>query len=1178
MAPRKPRTDDLYPSLPNRPYSYSPTILEATSVPSDIEALGVNLLGLDACAARTNGGFVIDISGACSALADGDVVSARMKAKGDNSTDNFVPSIIFYDTSLAYLGHTDGAYFRGSSYQDVSATSATLPTGTDTIFVGARVPVLTRDTFKEAAYPVNLKDHSPIWIEQDTGLLSGPFRSPWASWTHGAFGTDADWQVVSGNKAELGATAANLGFYYTTNGDLDWLDNVNIFADFTRAGVDISGDIAGFAFYVNPAGGGLGARSNHSKVEYRRVNSTQVSLVYVLKRQGFTDVTATIGTINLALGGVLRIGCTIQYPTLTVWTQPAGGGSQTTIGSTTITVDQRDSSHLIFGLTGQRGTDSGSHAQIDTFTVAPLGFVEPVGPNVTAKQPMLSIGESLSRYYPPSYNAMTLSLPLDETYGGTGYAAYTLGDMLYASSTTVLSKLTGNITTTRKFLRQTGGGAVSAAPAWDTILAADIPASALTRTNDTNVTLTLGGTPASALLAAASLTLGWSGQLGLSRGGTNADLSATGGAARVLKQLSSGAAITVATLTAAEIASGAALTKVDDTNVTLTLGGTPASALLVAASLTLGWTGTLAAARLNANVVQAITNDTNVTGSIAAQTLTLGWTGNLSVGRGGTGVATLAAGAIEYGAVAAAHVALVLGTTGYWLGAGASAPQYNAPAALTKTDDTNVTLTLGGSATTALLNAASLTLGWTGTLAAARLNANVVQAVTNDTNVTGSIATQTLTLGWTGTLAAARLNANVVQAITNDTNVTGSIAAQNLTLAWSGTLAAARLNANVVQAITNDTNVTGSISAQNLTLAWSGTLSVARGGLGVGSLTGHALLAANAGGTALAFISPSTAKKILASDGTDWASTAIDFTYIGSNIAYSQMPNIAGVWAVGGTLSITGGVTTVAGLTSTSSILTTSGVITLGSAVTVANQTAVLTINAGTNAGALDTTLTQVFQRGGTTYWTWAVGTGARPTLKLSGNNTEVSTASNTVLTINPYSFLDNVSLVTIGIAPGGLGELGVGTTEVAMLDIIGSIYATDANTVMTAVRIRPRWDSFGVGGSEVAMSLHIVPTYFAPDGTIPTAYGVYVDQAGVTATTKYDYYGTGTSRFNALVVAAGFGCNGAAAQTAYTSGGAVVANPTSAGYGFLTAAEMTAFKTLLNNIRTALVNNGIMS
>ena len=43
------------------------------------------------------------------------------------------------------------------------------------------------------------------------------------------------------------------------------------------------------------------------------------------------------------------------------------------------------------------------------------------------------------------------------------------------------------------------------------------------------------------------------------------------------------------------------------------------------------------------------------------------------------------------------------------------------PAALTKTDDTNVILTLGGTPTTALLQGVSLTVGWTGTLADARI-------------------------------------------------------------------------------------------------------------------------------------------------------------------------------------------------------------------------------------------------------------------------------------------------------------------------------------------------------------------------------------------------------------------------------------------------------------------------
>jgi len=47
-----------------------------------------------------------------------------------------------------------------------------------------------------------------------------------------------------------------------------------------------------------------------------------------------------------------------------------------------------------------------------------------------------------------------------------------------------------------------------------------VTAAALTEVDDTNVTLTLGGSPTTALLAATSLTLGWTGQLAVGRGGT----------------------------------------------------------------------------------------------------------------------------------------------------------------------------------------------------------------------------------------------------------------------------------------------------------------------------------------------------------------------------------------------------------------------------------------------------------------------------------------------------------------------------------------------------------------------------------------------------------------------------------------------------------------------------------
>ena len=70
----------------------------------------------------------------------------------------------------------------------------------------------------------------------------------------------------------------------------------------------------------------------------------------------------------------------------------------------------------------------------------------------------------------------------------------------------------GNPSVSGYVLSSTTGGVRS----WIPIVAPITPA-ALTKTDDTNVTLTLGGTPATSLLQAVSLTLGWSGTLGDNR-------------------------------------------------------------------------------------------------------------------------------------------------------------------------------------------------------------------------------------------------------------------------------------------------------------------------------------------------------------------------------------------------------------------------------------------------------------------------------------------------------------------------------------------------------------------------------------------------------------------------------------------------------------------------------------
>lgn len=108
--------------------------------------------------------------------------------------------------------------------------------------------------------------------------------------------------------------------------------------------------------------------------------------------------------------------------------------------------------------------------------------------------------------------------PIHETFGGTNQTSYALGDILYASADNTLSKLPGNTVASQYFLAQTGTGSGSSAPSWE--LVPQPTPSALTRTNDTNVNLTLGGSPTNALLQAVSLTLSWVGELPATRGGT----------------------------------------------------------------------------------------------------------------------------------------------------------------------------------------------------------------------------------------------------------------------------------------------------------------------------------------------------------------------------------------------------------------------------------------------------------------------------------------------------------------------------------------------------------------------------------------------------------------------------------------------------------------------------------
>lgn len=100
---------------------------------------------------------------------------------------------------------------------------------------------------------------------------------------------------------------------------------------------------------------------------------------------------------------------------------------------------------------------------------------------------------------PPTFSAVALASDvsgiLPEANGGTNQSSYALGDILYSSATNALSKLSGNTTTTKKFLAQTGNGTISAAPSWLQPACADLSnASASCSTDATNASNISTGT------------------------------------------------------------------------------------------------------------------------------------------------------------------------------------------------------------------------------------------------------------------------------------------------------------------------------------------------------------------------------------------------------------------------------------------------------------------------------------------------------------------------------------------------------------------------------------------------------------------------------------------------------------------------------------------------------------
>ena len=118
-----------------------------------------------------------------------------------------------------------------------------------------------------------------------------------------------------------------------------------------------------------------------------------------------------------------------------------------------------------------------------------------------------------------------------------------------------------------------------------------------------------------------------------------------------------------------------------------------------------------------------------------------------------------------------------------------TAPSYTTAGALTKTDDTNVTLTLGGNPTTSLLRSVSITAGWTGTLAATRGGTGFGSYAVGDTLYAGTTTTLAKrTIGSAGNFYRVSGGLPVwTTAASTDLSNSANIALLNATQTFTGT-------------------------------------------------------------------------------------------------------------------------------------------------------------------------------------------------------------------------------------------------------------------------------------------------------------------------------------------------------------------------------------------------------
>lgn len=191
------------------------------------------------------------------------------------------------------------------------------------------------------------------------------------------------------------------------------------------------------------------------------------------------DSTSTLNLANGSVPQVLNLGGGAGQTTINL-----GGGENDvinflgTVNNVAMQNNYVQNKNFLLNQGGSAGSGGGAGIDVqENGTVTAYWRISNDESSILMKapgSPLMTFNQSLSTTDSATLAALTLATALGIASGGTGFSSYSLGDTLYGDPGKALSKLAGNISTSRRFLTQTGTGTASAAPAWTDLALSDV--------------------------------------------------------------------------------------------------------------------------------------------------------------------------------------------------------------------------------------------------------------------------------------------------------------------------------------------------------------------------------------------------------------------------------------------------------------------------------------------------------------------------------------------------------------------------------------------------------------------------------------------------------------------------------------------------------------------------------